>query len=383
MTDGLLLVSFGGPEGPDDVIPFLENTTKGRGIPRERLAEVGQHYTTFGGVSPINAENRDIVVRLERALARAGLDLPVYWGNRNWKPYLVEAIAAAKADGITRLYAFVTSAHSSYSGCRQYRENLYDAMAEIFGPDGVDTAGIEIVKLRAYFDHPGFVDPFVDGTIAALAALGPTPTVQPEDQRPISPLDLPGDGVRPLPPASTRLVFTTHSIPVSAAEHSGPPGAGDAYLAQHRVVATLVTARVNESLGTDLEWDLVYQSRSGAPHIPWLEPDISVHLEQLKGEAAAAAVIIPIGFVSDHMEVVWDLDTVALRDARALDLPAVRVATPGTDDRFIDMVVELVTDSQQRRPGRALSPLGPWPSPCAAGCCPNPRGERPALCGSD
>jgi ferrochelatase len=386
VTDGLLLVSFGGPEGPDDVIPFLENATKGRGIPRERLAEVGVHYTHFGGVSPINAQNRELLTELRSALRERGEDLPVLWGNRNWDPYLSAALAQAKEDGITRLYAFVTSAHSSYSGCRQYRENLYDALVDVVGADNIDDPGLEIVKLRAYFDHPGFVEPFIDGVVAALIDLGPEPVVRDEEQEPIGPESLPDDVAldsENVAAVGTRLVFTTHSIPLSAAENSGPPDARGAYLAQHRAVAQLITDAVNERLGTEYEWDLVYQSRSGAPHIPWLEPDISVHLADLAQRDVPAAVLIPIGFVSDHMEVVWDLDTVALADARKFGLPAVRVSTPGTDPRFVDMVLDLLDEARTGRPGQALTPLGPWPSPCAAGCCPNPRSDRPALCGRD
>jgi ferrochelatase len=368
------------------VIPFLENATKGRGIPRERLAEVGQHYTHFGGVSPINSQNRELLDELRGALHRRGDDLPVLWGNRNWDPYLSAALTEAKELGITRLFAFVTSAHSSYSGCRQYRENLYDALVEAVGADQVEVAGLEVVKLRAYFDHPGFVEPFVDGVVAALAALGPEPTVQEAGQEPIGPSALP-DGValdsENVAPVRTRLVFTTHSIPLSSAESSGPPDGRGAYLAQHRAIAQYITDAVNDRLGTGYEWDLVYQSRSGAPHIPWLEPDISVHLASLKADGVPAAVLIPIGFVSDHMEVVWDLDTVALADARELRLPAVRVSTPGTDPRFVGMVLELLDEVRSGQPARALTALGPWPSPCAIGCCPNPRAERPALCGSD
>lgn len=386
MSDGLLLVSFGGPEGPDDVIPFLENATRGRGIPRERLAEVGQHYSHFGGVSPINTQNRELLEHLRRTISERGWDLPVFWGNRNWNPYLNEAIEQAREAGVTRLFAFVTSAHSSYSGCRQYRENLYDALAAVVGAEHIADSDIEIVKLRAYFDHPGFVEPFIDGVTAALLDLGVNHAVRDEDQRPIGPMHV-CDAVKldneTVAPAGTRLVFTTHSIPTAAADSSGPPDACGAYLAQHRAIAELITNAVNDRLGTDYDWDLVYQSRSGAPHIPWLEPDISEHLTILRDAGVPAVVIIPIGFVSDHMEVVWDLDTVALADARELGLPAVRVATPGTDQRFVDMVLDLVSEVRDGTTATALTSLGPWRSPCAAGCCPNPREPRPALCGLD
>jgi len=310
----------------------------------------------------------------------------VFWGNRNWNPYLPEALAEAREQGITRLFAFVTSAHSSYSGCRQYRENLFDAMVETVGAEHVQDGTLEIVKLRAYFDHPGFVEPFIDGVVAAFIDLGPEPSVRDTDQEPIGPGRL-SDAValdsEDVAPERTRLVFTTHSIPTASADSSGPPTARGAYLAQHRAIAQYITDAVNERLGTTYEWDLVYQSRSGAPHIPWLEPDISEHLTALSENGTPGVIIIPIGFVSDHMEVVWDLDTVALADARTLGLPAVRVATPGTDPRFVNMVLELVDEVANGQPAQALTSLGPWVSPCAAGCCPNPRAERPALCGRD
>lgn len=347
--DALLLVSFGGPEGPDDVVPFLENVTRGRGIPRERLEEVGAHYRLFGGVSPINAQNRALLDALRVELAEAGVDLPVYWGNRNWDPYLTDALAAMRDDGVRRALAFVTSAYSSYSGCRQYRENLAAARAEVEGAPEVD-------KVRHYFDHPGFVEPFVDATVAALAGLP--------------------DAVQP----GARLVFTTHSIPVAAAESSGPDGG--AYLAQHRAVAGLVAARVAEATGVDRPWDLVFQSRSGPPTQPWLEPDISDHLEELVAQGVPGVVVVPIGFVSDHMEVVYDLDTVAAADAERLGLPFARAATPGVDPRFVAMVRELVQerlDDVAPAARRALSTLGPWRDVCAAACCPNPRGARPAV----
>ena len=351
--DAVLLVSFGGPEGPDDVVPFLENVTRGRGIPRDRLEQVGAHYALFGGVSPINAQNRALLDALRAELADAGVDLPVYWGNRNWDPYLADTLRDMRDAGVRRALAFVTSAYSSYSGCRQYRENLAAARAEVDGAPEID-------KVRHYFDHPGFVEPFVDATLSALASLP--------------------DAVQP----GARLVFTTHSIPVAAADSSGPDGG--AYVAQHRAVAGLVAGRVAEATGVDRPWDLVFQSRSGPPTQAWLEPDISDHLEALATEGAPGVVVVPIGFVSDHMEVVYDLDTVAAADAERLGLPMARAATPGTDPRFVAMVCELVQERLADRPAaerRALSPLGPWRDVCSAGCCPNPRGPRPAVAGED
>jgi protoporphyrin/coproporphyrin ferrochelatase len=354
--DAVLLVSFGGPQGPDDVLPFLQNVTRGRGVPPERLAEVARHYLLFGGVSPINAQNAALLEALRKAFADDGLDLPVYWGNRNWDPYLVDAVRAMAADGVRRALAFVTAAYSSYSGCRQYREDLFDAVAQVPGAPAVD-------KVRPYFDHPGFVEPFVDATVEALAEL---------------PFDAQG---------SARLVFTTHSIPVAQADASGRLAVpGGAYVAQHRAAAGLVARRVAQDTGTALDWDLVYQSRSGPPTQPWLEPDVGEHLELLAARGVPGAVVVPIGFICDHLEVVYDLDTLARQRADEVGLPMVRAATPGTDPRFVAMVVDLVRERVQGRPDAdraALSTLGLWPDVCAVGCCPNPRQPRPALAGAD
>jgi ferrochelatase len=337
-------------------VPFLENVTRGRGIPRERLAEVGAHYAIFGGVSPINAQNAALLEALRAELAGSGPDLPVYWGNRNWDPYLVDAVRQMHQDGVRRALAFVTAAYSSYSGCRQYRENLMNALVDAGLADGE----LVIDKVRPYFDHPGFVEPFVDTTVEALAEL--PPAVQP----------------------GARLVFTTHSIPTAQADASGClDSPGGAYVAQHRATAALVAAGVEAATGTSRGWDLVYQSRSGPPTQPWLEPDVSEHLEQLSVDGAPAAVIVPIGFVSDHMEVVYDLDVLAAQTAAGLGLPVVRAATPGTDPRFVAMIADLVRERVAAAEPQALSPLGPWRDVCLAGCCPNPRGARPAVAGSD
>ena len=346
--DALLLVSFGGPEGPDDVVPFLENATRGRGIPRERLVEVGAHYSSFGGVSPINEQNRALLAAVREDLAGHGLDLPVYWGNRNWHPYLAEALGQMRADGVERAVCLFTSAYASYSGCRQYRENLADAVAEVES-DGLGAAPA-LDKLRHYFDHPGFVEPMVDAAIAAVAEVGV--------ERP-------------------RLVFTTHSIPLASVATSGPRG--DAYLEQHLAVAGLIHGAVSSRVAVEDTWDLVFQSRSGAPHVPWLEPDISDHLDDLAARGVPGAVIAPIGFVSDHMEVVWDLDTVAMGHAREIGLPAARAGTAGTDPRFVAMVRELVLERTNAAAPRALSDLGPTWDTCQERCCPNPRGPRPAV----
>ena len=344
--DALLLVSFGGPERPEDVMPFLENVTRGRGIPRERLEAVGEHYSLFGGRSPINDLNRDLLAALRADLTAHGIDLPLYWGNRNWDPYLTDTVAAMKADGVTRAASFTTSAYSSYSSCRQYREDLAAAVEQVEDAPRLD-------KLRSYFNHPGFLEPVVDSVVEALAAR-----------------------------EGARLLFVTHSIPESMNEGSGP--LGGAYLAQHLDAASYVAARVAEVTGRRQDHDLVFCSRSGPPHVPWLEPDVNDHLEKLAGEGVTSVVMIPIGFVSDHMEVVYDLDTEAMATAEGLGLDAVRVPTSGTDQRFVAMVRDLLLERAAVERGETAerAAVGSWSAcwdRCAAGCCPNPRAPLPAL----
>jgi ferrochelatase len=310
--------------------------------------EVGAHYAHFDGVSPINGLNRALVARIRSELESRDEPMPVLWGNRNWDPYLADALREARDLGATRIFAWLTSAYSSYSGCRQYRENLHDALTEVQSEDPHWSP--EVRKLRTYFNHAGFIASMVDATRASLAGL----------------------------PEGSRLVFTTHSIPTADADRCD-------YVAQHRDVAATIAG----ALGRGDAWDLVYQSRSGAPHVPWLEPDIGDHLVALAGDGVPGAVMVPIGFISDHMEVIWDLDTIATDRAREAGIPVARAATAGTDPRFAAMVVDLLEESRAAADGlpRAPSPttgrLGPRVSPCAAGCCPNPRGPRPALCGSD
>ncbi|MFE0426543.1 ferrochelatase [Streptomyces sp. NPDC058953] len=361
--DALLLLSFGGPEGPDDVVPFLENVTRGRGIPKERLKEVGQHYFLFGGVSPINDQNRALLEALRKDFADHGLGLPVYWGNRNWAPYLTDTLREMVRDGHRRIVTLTTSAYASYSGCRQYRENLADSLAAL-AAEGLEPPRVD--KLRHYFNHPGFLRPMIDGVLTALAEL-------PEVVR-----------------AGAHLAFTTHSIPDTAADTSGPVsghGDGGAYVRQHLDVARVIADAVREETGVDRPWRLVYQSRSGAPHIPWLEPDICDHLEELSGAGAPAAVMVPIGFVSDHMEVLYDLDTEAAAKAAELGLPVRRSATVGADPRFAAAVRELVLERAATERGErvrpcALGALGPSHDLCPVGCCPA-RGPRPAAAGAD
>jgi ferrochelatase len=361
--DALLLLSFGGPEGPDDVVPFLENVTRGRGIPKERLKEVGQHYFLFGGVSPINGQNRALLDALRKDFAGHGLDLPVYWGNRNWAPYVTDTLREMVTDGHRRILVLATSAYASYSGCRQYREDLAGALATLEA-EGLELPRID--KLRHYFNHPGFVEPMIEGVLESLADL-------PEDVR-----------------AGAHIAFTTHSIPDSAADTSGPVeghGGGGAYVRQHLDAAQLIADAVRERTGVDHPWRLVYQSRSGAPHIPWLEPDICDHLEELHGAGVPAVVMAPIGFVSDHMEVLYDLDTEARAKAEELGLPVRRSATVGADPRFAAAVRDLVVERAATERGQQVTPcalgaLGPSHDLCPVGCCPA-RAPKPAAAGAD
>jgi protoporphyrin/coproporphyrin ferrochelatase len=372
--DAILLAGFGGPEGQDDVLPFLRNVTRGRGIPDARLEEVATHYRAFGGVSPINAQNRTLKAALEAELAGRGIRLPVYWGNRNWAPFLGEALGDAVRNGHTRLITIVTSAYSSYSSCRQYREDLAAAVTETGLADVV-----HIDKVRQYFDHPGFVQPFIEAVQDALA----------------------GPALRGFSASDIHILFSTHSIPSADADRSGPAergfGAGGAYVAQHLAVASAVMdaltfpeegALAPVSKGTDPAlpaWSLVYQSRSGPPSMPWLEPDINVAIEKLASEGTKAVIIVPLGFVSDHMEVKWDLDTEATSTAQAHGIVAVRVPTPGVHPAFvaglIDLVLERINGTRNEdRP--ALTELGPWYDVCRPGCCENVRaGFKPALAG--
>jgi ferrochelatase len=351
--DALLLVSFGGPEGPEDVLPFLENVTRGRGIPRERLEQVGEHYHLFGGRSPINDLNREFLSAVRQDLAGAGVDVPVYWGNRNWDPYLRDAVEQMAADGVTRAACFVTSAYSSWSSCRQYRENLYAAQ------DGVPNAP-RLDRLRHYFNHPGFVEPVVDAVLGALTEL-------PEELR-----------------EEAVLVFVTHSIPTSMNDTSGKDGG--AYLAQHLDVAAVVADRVRAETGVDRAHELVFCSRSGAPDQPWLEPDVNERLEALADDGAAAMVLVPVGFVSDHMEVIYDLDTEALATAEKVGIEVRRAATPGTDPRFVAAVRDLLLERAAAERGAevtraAMGSIGPSWDRCPVGCCANPRGDVPTIGG--
>jgi ferrochelatase len=350
--DALLLLSFGGPEGPDDVMPFLENVVRGRGVPRDRLLGVAEHYRHFGGVSPINDQNRALITALRTEFADHDLDLPIYWGNRNWHPYVADTVATMAKDGVRRALVLATSAYSSFSGCRQYQDDMARAI-EATGPGAP-----ELHKIRHFFDHPGFVEPQADAVRAAVAAI---------------------DAARH---ASTRLVFTAHSIPASMARQSGPaalvaeltPEQG-LYVAELREASRLIA----DSGAPDIGWDLVWQSRSGPPSVPWLEPDVNDHLASLADDGVTDVVVVPVGFVSDHVEVLWDLDNEARETAGRLRLGFTRTPSPGTDPRFVAMVRELVVERlDPAATKRALSPLGPSHDSCPLGCCPAPRRPAPA-----
>ena len=332
--DAFLLVSFGGPEGPSEVMPFLRNVTRGRNIPDARLEKVAEHYYHFGGVSPINQQNRDLIAAVEAEFAASGLDLPVYWGNRNWDPYLAATVKQMAGDGVRRAIALTTSAYSSYSSCRQYLDDIEHARAEA----GPGTPVID--KLRHYFNHPGFIEPLAEHADAALATLD--------------------RAVRP----GAHLVFTAHSIPEPMAAASGPHGG--AYTAQFREAARLVSERVD---GGTHPWELAYQSRSGPPSQPWLEPDVADHLAALASAGARAAVLVPAGFVSDHMEVRYDLDVEAAETAGRLGIAVARAATPGTHPRFVAMIRELVAERMDDAERLTLGATGPSHDVCPAGCC--------------
>ncbi len=361
--DALVLASFGGPEGQDDVIPFLRNVTSGRGIPDERLEEVAHHYRHFGGISPINSQNRELKAALETELATRGIDLPVYWGNRNWAPYLDEAFTEAAGDGHSTLLVLATSAYSSYSSDRQYREDIAQAITK---------AGLEerVVadKVRLFFDHPGFVKPFQEGVDAAVAGF----------------LDQ-GIGA-----SEIHVLFSTHSIPTADAERSGPRdvdwGDGGAYVAQHRAVAAHIMEELTKVTGgATVPWQLVFQSRSGPPSQPWLEPDVNDVIAALPSVGARAVVIVPLGFVSDHMEVLWDLDTEAMAAAADAGLRAARTQTPGVHPAFVAGLIDLVVERIEGTPAADrphVTDLGPWYDVSRPGDCENVRlGFKPAAAG--
>ncbi len=350
--DAILVVSFGGPEKETDVLPFLENVLRGKDVPRERMLAVAEHYYHFNGRSPINEQNRKLIAALKKELADHQVEMPVYWGNRNWHPLLADTLGQMKNDGVKQALAFMTSAFSSYSGCRQYRENIVAAR------EAVGEGAPVVDKLRVFFNHPGFIEAVAENAIEGLRQLS-------ESDR-----------------ACAQLIFTAHSIPLSMSESSK-------YQPQLEEASRLVAERVAGERGGRSDFHLVYQSRSGPPTQPWLEPDILDFLRQYKlGGGNAPVVIVPIGFVSDHMEVLYDLDTEARDLCVELGLRMVRVPCAGTHPRFISMIRELieermaidrsVTDGTPASVDRpALGVLGPSHDVCAVDCCPAPR--RPAM----
>ena len=355
--DAVLLLSFGGPEAPDEVIPFLRRVTAGRGIPDDRLQDVAHHYELFGGRSPINDQNRALIAALEAELKEREIEVPVLWGNRNSPPFLPDTLRDAAVRGLHRIVVVTTSAYSSYSSCRQYRENLADAFSEVRDGGLV----LEIDKIGPYALRPAFVGPNARLVVDAL------------------------QGLAEVSDAELALLFVTHSIPDAMDETSGPgDGEGRLYQEQHHTLAHEVVDRVRDDLGRDLPAEVVYCSRSGPPSQPWLEPDVNDRLEGLAAEGRRVVVLAPVGFVSDHMEVVFDLDTEAAETAERLGLRLVRVATVGIDEAFVAGLVDLLQERAAEARGEPV-PSGPTvrPSVCPAGCCPNLRQARPALCGSD
>jgi ferrochelatase len=357
----VVLVSFGGPESPDEVMPFLRRVTRGRGIPDERLEEVAEHYMAFGGRSPINDQNRALLAALGEELTRRGITTPLLWGNRNSEPFLTDTLRSAAGEGMTRFLAITTSAYSSYSSCRQYREDIAESIAELTE----EGTPVRVDKIRQYWNHPGFSS--TNSRLVTEAARQ----------------------VRDRTGTAPHLVFVTHSIPDAMDDTSGPgDGDGNAYSAQHLALTRSITQEVRATLGEELTGELTYCSRSGPPTQPWLEPDVNDRLRELADEGVTHVVLAPIGFVSDHMEVVFDLDTEAQETAQEVGIEVLRVPTVGVDAQFVsglvDMAVERAAEARGESPERPVWPASePRPSVCAPGCCPNLRVAKPAACGSD
>lgn len=326
MYDSVVVLSFGGPDRDSDVLPFLENVLRGRNVPRERLLEVAEHYYHFGGKSPINDHNRSLIAALREELNRHGPDLPVYWGNRNWHPFLADTLRQMRDDGRRRGLVFATSAFSSYSACRQYREDIERARAEVDGAPQLD-------KLRLFYNHPGFIEAMTERVQTALTEI-----------------------------PDAHLLYTAHSIPLSMSR-------GSDYVQQLTEACRLVSECIGQP-----DWKLVYQSRSGAPGQPWLEPDIGDALREIASSASATrnVVIAPIGFLSDHMEVLYDLDTEARELSEQLGLKMVRAGTVGVHPKIVAMIRELILERMERGERRALGRYGPAPDDCRLDCCPPP-----------
>ncbi|WP_145227363.1 ferrochelatase [Rudaeicoccus suwonensis] len=358
--DAVLLMSFGGPESMDEVMPFLRRVTAGRGVPDERLESVAEHYYARGGRSPINDLNRDLQKALHDELRRRGIPAPVLFGNRNSEPFATDVLRDAHDAGVRRVVAVTTSAYSSYSSCRQYREDIAAAIEALADEGRV----IEVDKIRQYATHPSFTRVYARLVTDAVRACG-----QPDDDR-------------------LRIVFVTHSIPEAMDDTSGPgDGEGNLYEHQHDEIAHVILDEAGVTLDRNLSGALVYCSRSGSPHTPWLEPDVNDHLRELARKGVTDVVVAPIGFISDHMEVVHDLDTEAAETAAELGLRMTRVPTLGVDPEFVMGLVDLLEERAAEARGEAVDPAA-WPgaampSVCRAGCCPNLRVAKPAACGMD
>lgn len=358
--DAVLLLSFGGPEKPEDVLPFMRNVTRGKGIPEERLVEVSQHYALFGGRSPINDQNRALLAALRAELDARGIGTPLAWGNRNWEPYTEGALAGLRADGTGRVLSLVTSAYGSYSGCRQYREHVAQALAGAAGcdetpQDAEAAAGLRVDKLRHYFNHPGFVRANADAVVEAFGLLAE------RTGRPVAEL---------VPDAP--LLFVTHSIPL--AMEAGSAAARPGYVAQHEDACRQVADLVAADLGVAPAWSLAFCSRSGPPSQPWLEPDINDVLTERAAAGTTAVVMSPIGFVSDHMEVAYDLDTEAMATSEGLGITAVRAGSASTRAPFVAGLVDLMLERAAAERGEdpervTVGAFDAWPDRCAVGCC--------------
>lgn len=345
--DAILVISFGGPEKREDVMPFLENVLRGRNVPRERMLEVAEHYYHYDGVSPINQQTRDLLAVFEPALREQDIQLPVYWGNRNWHPMLTDTLRQMQQDGVKRALGLVMSAYSSYSGCRQYREDVMRSQETLCSEQDTDTAADSepapgVDKIRVWYNHPLWIEVNADTVAKAIAEL-------PADQQ-----------------STARIAFTAHSIPMSMANSSH-------YEKQLQETCRLIAEHLQIS---DDRWQLVYQSRSGRPQDPWLEPDICDHIGHLHNDGVPAVVVAPVGFLSDHMEVLFDLDEEAKTAAARHNMGFARAGTAGTDPRFVQMLKELVAERlSPQREKRAIGQFGPNHDVCPLDCCPAP--QRP------
>jgi ferrochelatase len=340
--DALLILSFGGPEGPDDVMPFLENVLRGRNVPRERMLEVAEHYHHYGGVSPINQHCRDLKQALRTELDQHGIHLPLYWGNRNWHPFLIDTLREIEAAGHRRVLTYVTSGFSCYSGCRQYREDIKHALEELGNSE------LHVDKIRVFYNHPDFIQVVSEAVRNEINALQESP-----------------DG-------PVHVAFTAHSIPDSMAQTSD-------YVKQLSEACRLVAERLE--LPAE-QWSLVYQSRSGRPQDPWLEPDILDHIQDLQSKGTTKLVISPIGFLSDHMEVMFDLDEEAAQECSKLEISMRRASCPGHSPQFVTMIRKLIEERISGAEKECIGFFGPNHDRCPEDCCPAPVRRRPAAASS-